>query len=117
MANQCKGIGIDYKRPDGETIRYFTKKECDKVGGNWAGNMYNGRGECLATNENSPQWSLVCVGSDPNLLAPNIEGVKPGGPLDTLFSFFGGTGDDMDYSKLMLPAVGLAVLFFYLRKK
>ena len=113
MSSSCKGQGIDYTRSSGEVLRYFSKSECDRVGGRWMGALDNGRGECVSNN-GSPNYSILCIGADPGKLAPDIEGVSPGGPLDGLFSFFGGSTES-NYSNLLLPALGVGALVYLLR--
>jgi len=79
------------------------------------GALDNGRGECVSNN-GSPNYSLLCTGADPGKLAPDIEGVSPGGPLDGLFASFGGSSES-GYSSLLLPALGVGALIFLLRRK
>ena len=115
MSSSCKGQGIDYTRSSGEVVRFFSKTECDRVGGRYMGAQANGRGECIQKN-GSPNYSLLCIGADPGKLSPDIEGVKPGGPLDGLFAFFGGSTES-SYSSLLLPALGVGALILFLRRR
>jgi len=119
MSSSCRGQGVTYTREDGERLRYFTKAECDSVGGDhrWvdaSDGIAQGRGECLGLN-GGPNYSLLCVDADPSL-APSIEGVPPGGPLDSLFALFGGSTQP-DYSNLLLPAVGIGALIYLMRRR